>query len=147
MWYSVGGLGEPSAIGYATSKDGLQWDRYPQNPVLTPDKRADWEHDRVSAAQIFYRNGWHYAFYIGFRDESGAQIGLARSKDGVTNWIRHPANPIVRPTVGGWDASACYKPYAVFSGNRWMLWYNGRHDELEQIGLVTHEGEDFGFPG
>lgn len=26
-----------------------------------------------------------------------------------------------------------------------MLWYNGRHNSLEQIGLVTHHGEDLGF--
>ena len=36
-------------------------------------------------------------FYIGFRDQDHAQIGLARSKDGITGWQRHPANPIIRP--------------------------------------------------
>ena len=44
-----------------------------------------------------------------------------------------------------WDQDACYKPYAIFDGTKWLLWYNGRHGELEQIGLVTHEGEDLGF--
>ena len=43
-------------------------------------------------------------FYIGFRDRDHAQIGLARSKDGITGWERHPANPIIRPGVGKWDA-------------------------------------------
>ena len=74
-----------------------------------------------------------------------AKIGLARSKDGITNWQRHPANPIIRPGIGKWDRDACYKPFAVFDGQKWLLWYNGRHGGLEQIGVVLHEGENLGF--
>jgi beta-1,2-mannobiose phosphorylase / 1,2-beta-oligomannan phosphorylase len=84
-------------------------------------------------------------FYIGFRDEAHAQIGLARSRDGITHWQRHPANSIIRPSEGQWDQDACYKPYAVFDGQKWLLWYNGRHGGLEQIGLALHPGEDLGF--
>jgi beta-1,2-mannobiose phosphorylase / 1,2-beta-oligomannan phosphorylase len=145
MWYSGGEQYEPNAIGYATSRDGLRWDKHPSNPVLVPSPGTDWEKERVTAAQIIFSKGWYDAFYIGFREVDHAQIGLARSKDGITGWVRHPANPIVRPTPGGWDADACYKPYAVYANGRWMLWYNGRNKSFEQIGLVTHSGEDLGF--
>ncbi len=145
LWYSAGEQYEPNAIGYATSSDGLHWNKYPANPVMTPEPNALWERQRVTAAQIVSWHGWYYSFYIGFRDIDHAQIGLARSKDGVTNWVRHAGNPIVRPTPGGWDADACYKPCAVYSNDGWMLWYNGRKASLEQIGLVTHSGEDLGF--
>ena len=40
---------------------------------------------------------------------------------------------------------ACYKPFAIFDGKKWLLWYNGRHGAPEQIGLVIHDGEDLGF--
>lgn len=145
MWYSAGQEYEPNEIGYATSRDGLQWEKYAGNPVITPDPHHEWEQNRVAAVQVIPWQGWYYAFYIGFRDIDHAQIGLARSKDGITGWIRHAGNPIVRPTPGGWDADACYKPFAVYTHGRWMLWYNGRHNSLEQIGLVTHHGEDLGF--
>ncbi|HXW57710.1 MAG TPA: hypothetical protein VEJ67_18300 [Candidatus Cybelea sp.] len=145
MWYSAGQQYEPNAIGYGTSHDGLHWDKYSRNPVMTPDPHIDWEKDRVTAAQILYLNGSYYSFYIGFRDIDHAQIGMARSADGITSWVRHAGNPIVRPTPGGWDADACYKPFALYSGGRWMLWYNGRHDSLEQIGLVLHQAADLGF--
>lgn len=145
MWYSGGEQYEPNAIGYATSKDGLHWDKYSANPILTPDPRYEWEKERVTAAQVIYWKGWYYSFYIGFRDIDHAQIGLARSKDGITGWVRHAGNPIVRPTPDGWDADACYKPYAVYANDRWRLWYNGRNKHLEQIGLVQHSGEDLGF--
>jgi len=145
MWYSGGSQYEPNAIGYATSADGLRWEKYRHNPVMTPDPHSGWEKDRVTAAQIIYWKGWYYSFYIGFRDVDHAQIGLARSKDGITGWVRHAENPIVRPTPDGWDADACYKPFAVYSRGKWMLWYNGRHDHLEQIGLVTRSGDSLGF--
>jgi len=27
----------------------------------------------------------------------------------------------------------------------WRLWYNGRRDEPEEIGMAFHVGEDLGF--
>jgi predicted GH43/DUF377 family glycosyl hydrolase len=145
MWYSGGEQNEPNSIGYATSPEGLTWTKHAANPIFTPDKRNDWEKDRVTACQVIRQGDWYIMFYIGFRDEATAQIGIARSRDGVTNWQRHAANPIVRRGKGEWDADACYKPFAVFDGKQWLLWYNGRRGGFEQIGLAIHEGEDLGF--
>ena len=88
---------------------------------------------------------WYVMFYIGFSDPRTAQIGLARSKDGISGWHRYPANPIIRVGKGQWDEDACYKPFAVYDGRKWLLWYNGRRGDLEQIGVAIHEGEDLGF--
>ena len=145
MWYSGGEQYEPNAIGYATSPDGLAWTKHKENPVFAPDPKSDWEKHKVTACQVIRLGDRHVMFYIGFRDDSTAQIGIARSKDGITGWQRHRANPIVRVGKGHWDHDACYKPYAVFDGKKWLLWYNGRHGSLEQIGLATHQGEDLGF--
>ena len=146
LWYSGGEQNEPNAIGYATSPDGLHWTKHAANPIFTPDPTLAWEQHKVTACQVERRGDWYVMFYIGFRDEPHAQIGIARSRDGITNWQRHPANPIVRPGEGQWDHDACYKPYAIFDGHQWLLWYNGRHGGLEQIGVVLHAGEDLGFP-
>jgi len=56
-----------------------------------------------------------------------------------------PERPIIRPSQDGFDHDACYKPYMVFDGKRWLLWYNGRHGDLERIGLATLEGADLRF--
>jgi hypothetical protein len=145
MWYSGGDNYEPNAIGYATSEDGLTWKKCEANPVFSGDSCIEWEKDRVTACQVERRGGYYLMFYIGFRDVHHAQIGVARSRDGITGWQRHPANPIVRPGKDQWDHDACYKPYAIFDGQKWLLWYNGRRGRLEQIGVVLHEGEDLGF--
>ncbi len=146
MWYSGGEQYEPDAIGYATSQDGDHWTKAPENPMFNADPKSAWEQHKVTACQVVKHRDWFYMFYIGFRDVDHAQIGLARSRDGVHNWQRHPANPIISPTPGGWDHDAVYKPSAIFDGERWRLWYNGRHGGVEQIGLATHLGEDLGFP-
>jgi hypothetical protein len=116
-----------------------------QNPIFRPAAKNGWEKDRVTACQVVRHKGWHLMFYIGFKDQHHAAIGLARSRDGITGWERHPANPVIRPGGGRWDGDAVYKPYALFDGRRWLLWYNGRKGDREQIGLATHEGDDLGF--
>jgi beta-1,2-mannobiose phosphorylase / 1,2-beta-oligomannan phosphorylase len=147
MWYSGGEQYEPDAIGYATSPDGDTWTRATNNPVFAADPDSPWEQHKVTACQVLrQKDGWHYMFYIGFRDVQHAQIGLARSRDGITAWQRHPANPIIRPTPNSWDHDAVYKPAALFDGTRWLLWYNGRKGGTEQVGVALHEGEDLGFP-
>lgn len=144
MWYSAGGQYEPKAIAHAMSRDGLQWIRL-KKPVFVPDQSSSWEQDRVAACQVIQHRGWFVMFYIGFSDIDHAGIGIARSRDGITGWERHPANPIIAPTRGSWDHDACYKPYAIFDGKRWLLWYNGRNDGVEQIGLAIHSGMNLGF--
>ena len=145
MWYSGGEQYEPDAIGYAASPDGRTWTKHQANPIFAADPKSAWEKHKVTACQVVRRGEWHIMFYIGFRDTDHAQIGIARSKDGITGWERLGANPIIRPGENQWDHDACYKPFAILDGGRWLLWYNGRRGGMEQIGLAIHQGEDLGF--
>jgi len=147
MWYSAGDQYEPNAIGYATSPDGVHWTKHRDNPVFAADPASPWEQHKVTACQVIRAGEWHFMFYIGFRNEHLAHIGLARSRDGITDWQRHGANPIIHPVRGAWDGDACYKPFAIFDqeNDRWMLWYNGRNGNVEQIGLAVHPGYGLGF--
>jgi len=147
MWYAAGEQYEPNVLAYATSRDGIHWDKLPANPIFNGFKDQPYERDRVGACQIVKADGWHYMFYIAYEDIDTARICVARSRNGISNWEPHPNNPIVSPTIGGWDSDACYKPSAIrdVENNRWLLWYNGRHASAEYIGLVIHEGLDLGF--
>lgn len=145
MWYSGGEMYEPDAIGYAESKDGIEWSRTPANPVIHPT--AGWESDRATAACIVRRPNDYLAFYIGFANGfEDTRIGLARSQDGIHNWERYPGNPIVAPgPAGSWEDCNVYKPYVVRFRDRWYMWYNASRfsDRREQIGLCTTEEIDF----
>jgi len=142
MWYSGGEQYEPDAIGYATSEDGQRWRKWDANPVFVADPDAEWERHKVTAGQIVRHGDAYLLFYIGFRDVHHARIGLARSPDGITQWERHPANPIITPDPDRWDGDACYKPFAVCDKKNacWRLWYNGRRGRAEQIGMAIHRG-------
>jgi len=146
MWYSAGPQAESDAIGYATSPDGITWTKSDKNPIFNGDPGIPWEKERGVGAHVEKLGGWYYMFYIGFHDIGHAQLGIARSRDGVTNWQRLPQNPIIRLGTRGWDNDSCYKPYAIFDGHRWILWYGGRNGSVEQVGVATHAGADLGFP-
>jgi len=147
MWFSAGGQVEPDAIGYATSPDGLNWTRYGGNPIFVKGPAGSWECDKVTGCQIVVKDGWHYMFYIGFSELLHSGIGLARSRDGIHNWERHWANPIISPglTHDSFDNEAAYKPYALCEDQGWRLWYNGRTGWLEQIGVASLGKADLGF--
>jgi predicted GH43/DUF377 family glycosyl hydrolase len=146
MWYSGGDQYEPDAIGYATSPDGVTWTKH-DGPIFQADPASRWEQHKVTACQVLPWHGEFVMFYIGFRDIDHAQIGIARSPDGISNWERMKGNPIISPTVDSWDADACYKPFVIYDekAKRWLLWYNGRHGGFEQIGMATKSGEGLGF--
>lgn len=151
LYYSGGDQTEPDAIGVAFSDDGFRWMKYSHNPIFTPDISSLWESAKVTGAHVFYDqvDDYYYMFYIGFADIDTASISLARSRDGLTGWERHPSNPLIAPTHdnSSWISDAVYKPYALFDKSRdlWLLWFNGRCGDIEAIGLATKKGHDLGF--
>lgn len=145
MWYSAGEQYEPDAIGYALSLDGIEWTKPLKRPVFRSDPRIPWERRKVTGCQVIKRAEDYLMYYVGFEDIETARIGIARSADGIDDWERFGANPIISPDSRNWDADACYKPWAIEEESRWILWYNGRRERLEQIGVASHEGRDLGF--
>jgi predicted GH43/DUF377 family glycosyl hydrolase len=140
MWFSWRTM---KSIGYTESVDGIHWSRPFAGPIFRPSPNG-WDRQRVTAPQVIHRDGWYFMFYIGFYNEVSAEIGLARSRDGIRGWERLPTNPIIRPAHNSsrWDYDAVYRPWALADESGWLLWYNGRRGDLEQIGLARHEGLD-----
>ena len=150
LWYSAGCNHEPDAIGYAESFDGIHWTKHPGNPVLEKDPNNEWEQHKVVACQVLKLHDWYYMFYVGHMHEERASIGLARSRNGIDGWEKHPQNPLIAPEPEGWDAVSIYKPFVLWDEDHWTLWYNGAaYDEetwvFEQIGIARLYQEDFGF--
>lgn len=148
MWYSGGGWFEPDAIGHATSPDGINWQRTDDAPVFEPNPEQLWESARVAGQQAIHHDGWWYLFYIGYEDMFKARIGVARSLDGMTNWERHSANPILSAGLpGAWDCESIYKPFVHFDDeqDQWMMWFNARTGTTERIGVAFHPGSELGF--
>lgn len=146
MWYA--GLGEKDGklanrIGYATSKDGINWNRRPES-VLDVGTEGAWDDVLVSHVNVVRSSEGYHMFYFGVEgwDDEGAMqrgaIGHAYSQDG-TSWQKNPDNPIVKPRAGHWDAWTIGGPSAIIKDGEILLWYfgNPRKDSFEgRIGLL-----------
>lgn len=142
MYYAAGEYIEPDAICYATSKDGIIWEKYKNNPILIPNnKNSSLDSFKLGGCDVHkIANNYYLMFYIGYSDLNTARIFFAKSKDGITNWKRNN-NPIIEPTNNKFDNDACYKPSAIYNKKNkiWMLYYNGRKRSNEYIGLATNK--------
>lgn len=141
MWYCSGEQCEPDVICFASSMDGFLWEKLSANPVFRPSNEV-YDKEKVGGCDVFrYSTGKYGMFYIGYQNIDNACICYAQSNNGITDWTRSENNPIVSPTKGGWDAHAVYKPAFFYDEEKQKgyLWYNGRKNFKEYIGLATKD--------
>ncbi len=115
----------PGYEGVACSEDGLTWRRAKEAPILSvhdPDC-GDWERDCIYQPWLVEHRGRFFNFYNAARG-SREQTGLALSTD-LLNWMRYPANPIVRNRPGGYDAEFASDPKVFRDGDHWTMLYFG----------------------
>jgi hypothetical protein len=53
MWYG-GGPGTNQGIGYATSTDGINWTKHPDNPIFHKNDGIPWRNDRTYTPWVLY---------------------------------------------------------------------------------------------
>ena len=128
MWYVGFGIyqGGWTAVGYATSTDGINWTKQP-TPVMAPGAPGSWDdayasHVDVTADPL----GGYHMFYAGGESATGEtmRIGYAHSDDGLV-WIKSPLNPILEGSPGSWDAGMTGGPSALLVGGDLRLYYMG----------------------
>lgn len=131
MWYS-GESNTGSRIGFATSVDGIHWEKYQGNPVI--EGIADsWENDGVSSPYVIWDGAIFHMWYAGFQitTKVTASIGYATSSDGI-NWIKHESNPILAPTQSWEGGEICIIPKVVFVDSIFHMWYASGHSFDQQ---------------
>ena len=139
MWYE--GVPGPNrgSLGYATSRDGLTWNKFAGNPVLAPSE--PWEggaQGEISPGTVF-KEGRVYKMWYHSWDGAHRRIGYASSRDGL-RWTKYFGNPVL--DVGrseAWDASQVVLPTVTRVGERYYMWYGGLGEKNDgwRIGLAT----------
>lgn len=139
MWYAAGEQFEPDVLCYAESKDGINWERYANNPILEKSNEK-YDQCKVGGCDILKENDRYYMFYIGYQNVDTARVCMAESNDGIHNWVRSMDNPVISPEKKSWDADSVYKPTVVLNKqkNKLLMWYNGRKQNCERIGLAEY---------
>jgi hypothetical protein len=141
MWFG----GEQNGIwqtGYATSADGINWTKHPNNPVLTVGA-GEWDATAAIVGSVIFDDGIYHMWYHGTNGSatSGSKIGYATSPDGI-NWTKHPGNPILTDTPNSWDNENVWFPRVIKDGKRYRLWYTGRGNATGGFDRIGY-AEDF----
>ena len=143
MWYT-GDDGTHNRIGYATSDEGVEWKKYPGNPVLDVGQPGEWDSVYVSMSCVISDGAGYKMWYTGIGEHKNfvpQRIGYATSVDGI-EWKKYPGNPVLDVgQPGAWDSIYVYKPHVIFDGEKYRMWYAGageyRVHARQRIGYAT----------
>lgn len=135
MWYAGFDLTFDGAstdgfvnIGYATSTDGISWEKYAGNPVLRVSE-SGWDSIYVQDPHVIKVGETYHLWYGGANqyDNYGQATGYASSTDGI-NWTKSPENPVLTPgELGEWDANTTSFPTVLLdSDGQLKMWYTGK---------------------
>lgn len=123
-----------SALGAATSPDGINWTRHSNNPILQRGELLDWDGFWLESPAVLYDSstGVYSMWYTGvgygpgFPSDLWVQIGYAYSSDGLT-WIKDTLNNPVLTTdsLGSWDDGWVSVPAVRKNGGIYEMWYVG----------------------
>ena len=144
MWY-CGGNGEfNGSIGYATSLDGINWEKYKDNPVMVPGASGEWDNGLIGTHCVLFTDETYHIWYAAGADQSKLQIGYATSPDGIT-WTKYANNPVLNVgPAGSWEETWVMFPCVIFDGSIFKMWYVGAEGNpitnenwVERIGYAT----------
>jgi predicted GH43/DUF377 family glycosyl hydrolase len=142
IWYSgftTSAIDGNVYIGYATSVDGISWQRDTiNNPVLEPGVTGLWDGKWVWYPQVLFNDNMYYMYYAGTNVGywGTVEVGLATSTDGITQWTKHSQNPVLSPSPGMWDGQKVEASSVKLIGDSLWMWYSGNGSFL-QMGLAT----------
>lgn len=131
MWYSAARDYETAEeIGYATSMNGIKWEKHTGNPVLRIGEQGAWDDAFIREPVLVSDGSTWKMWYEGVNELTNThQIGYATSEDGIS-WVKYEGNPAL--TTGpsdSWDAYGVGGPYVLLKQGQYHMWYNNRRTD------------------
>ncbi|MDC3260122.1 hypothetical protein OAU66_01035 [bacterium] len=141
MWYISGisfefknGTAESKYdIKYATSKDGIHWDR--DGTICLPLQQGE---TNISRMSIIKEDGFYHTWFPVKSDGLGYRIGFAVSKDGI-DWERKDHLVEIDVSKNSWDSDSLDKLEVILHNRKKYMLYNGNDFGKEGIGLAIYE--------
>ena len=123
MWLSEY-VDQKNQIGLATSTDGLNWTKYPVNPVLSPKLNDLWEQG-VGGPSVVYTDNLYIMWLtsLNFTQIESFRISRATSPDGI-NWS--PQEIIFTKSDVAWESEGVNSPSVLLVNNQYEMWYGAR---------------------
>jgi predicted GH43/DUF377 family glycosyl hydrolase len=121
MFYTGARIGWAAvAIGYATSSDGLAWEKYPENPVLEADGTGFDAGIVIGSVAIVEGDTW-VLYYIG----SGTAIGRATAPSPSGPWTREEEPVLTLGSFKEWDQPSIDIHSIIATEEGYVLYYAG----------------------
>jgi len=138
MWYNGmrNQLPKIVHVGYATSRNGINWEKHPENPVLDIGEPGSFDDRWVVATEVYFNSSVYEMWYSGYNNIH-FEVGLAFSEDGV-HWARSGKNPILKTgEVGTWDAAQIFASSVLTIDSIQRMWYMGNESIRFGLGYAT----------
>lgn len=117
-------------FGYAYSPDGINWTKYPGNPVLVPGNNSDWYNTFISNPSVLLEGGIYKMWFTapdlvinGQLTDGKGNIGYATSPDGI-NWTVNTASVLIAGDQANWDAASIGEPSVLKVGTTYHMFYS-----------------------
>jgi predicted GH43/DUF377 family glycosyl hydrolase len=138
MWYVGTPRGLNCQIGLATSLDGINWTRHPENPVLRLGPEGSWDESTLICQDILFDpdERLYKMWFVGGNKQGEFGIGCATSPDGV-HWTKYQRNPLMRATEP-WEGHVIEGFDVMKTKMGYLMWYGGLNIETDvsSIGLA-----------
>jgi predicted GH43/DUF377 family glycosyl hydrolase len=128
MWYSAHDFEEWS-INYASSADGVTWERHAGNPLMRAAHDGRWDENFISEPSVLW-NGQRFDMWYngGSERTSTLRVGYAWSEDGLAWHKWEPDEWVVDVgPLGAWDDFSVARVHVLYDGERYQMFYEG-HD-------------------
>ena len=137
MYYA--GKGEVWQVGLAESKDGIEWNRHPENPIMKADK--EWCNGCVCLSGVINYKRKLLATAHGYNTEDEKfRTKLFKSENGI-EWI--PLDMTIEP--GRWNNSGIVHAEPMFIDDKLIVYFTGirkGNPNQHRIGRVVYEKEE-----
>ena len=133
MWYSGKDADGNTTICYATSNDGINWNK--QGRVLDMGQTGEWDVGAVREPTVIKDGSAYKMWYCGWSTFPNMEIGYATSPDGI-NWTKQ--GKVLQVTATQWDDVSLYAPEVIKDGSTYHMWYSGGDGGDDHTWLTGH---------
>ncbi len=141
LFYQTYGNGRNDAICHASSGDGINFTRNPDNPVFSPG--GNWNCGRAIDAEVTFFKGKYYLYYAtrdtGYKIQmQGVAVAPADTDFGRDDWKNLSADgPILKPELT-WERDCVEGASVIKRGRKLYMFYAGAYNNApQQIGVAV----------
>jgi len=98
MWYSGGAEASHEGIGYAYSKDGLNWIKDENNPIFSSSDGIEWRTCRTYNPAVLINGNTYKMWFSGVNDSSAYSIGYATATPQARK-VNRNTKPKTKPNI------------------------------------------------